>query len=341
MVAGVVAERDSAVKAVEKDAAPQLSAADSALAANNSTFVSEVLNASALDSLASQAPAGSVLQAKIVKASKNLKNLMPRTPRLRENALLQSLGLERSYLTGDDVGVAVIDSGIDNSGARFTIVGRYDFTATGRHRELERRVRPRHPRGRPDRRQRHRHRRREPRRGAGRPLHRPQGPRPLRRRLHERRRAGGRVRHRQPHAPRHRHHQPLARSSDLRAGRQRSAGARRRESRRRGHRRRGLGRQLRPQSGDRRGRLRGCDVARQRALGDHGRGAQHEGHGDPERRRSGEVQLARTDVVRRLRQARRRRSRQPARLRHGEEQHAVHPAPRQPDCREFAGSRTS
>ena len=45
--------------------------------------------------------------------------------------LLQSLGLERSYLTGAEVGVAVIDSGIDNARGRFNVVHRYDFTATG------------------------------------------------------------------------------------------------------------------------------------------------------------------------------------------------------------------
>ena len=72
-------------------------------------------------------------------------------------------------------------------------------------------------------------------------------------------------------ALRHRHHQPVARTSDLRAGGDRSAraGGRARHARR--HHRRRRRRQPRQESEDRPSRLRRHHVARQRAVGDHRR----------------------------------------------------------------------
>ena len=70
---------------------------------------------------------------------------------------------------------------------------------------------------------------------------------------------------------RHRHHQPLARPPDLRAGRHRPAGAGRRSGRARRHRRRGLGRQRRRQPDDRPVGYGGHHLAGQRAVGHHRR----------------------------------------------------------------------
>ena len=125
-------ERDDAVRKVRHLAAPDLSAAGEALADNDAAFVEEMLAATAaLDNLAGRAPSGSPLQKLISDTAKKARERLARTPRRREQMLLQSLGLERSYLTGASVGVAVIDSGIDNAGGRFNVVHRYDFTATG------------------------------------------------------------------------------------------------------------------------------------------------------------------------------------------------------------------
>ena len=125
-------ERDEAVKNLRHAAAPGLSKTSQALADNDSTFVKEMLAATdALDNLAGKAPSGSPLQELISHTAKKARERLSRTPRRREQMLLQSLGLERSYLTGAEVGVAVIDSGIDNARGRFNVVHRYDFTATG------------------------------------------------------------------------------------------------------------------------------------------------------------------------------------------------------------------
>ena len=67
-------------------------------------------------------------------------------------------------------------------------------------------------------------------------LRRSQGSRSERRRPHERRHSRHRVRHREQDQVRHRHHQPLARPSDLRTGGDRPAGAGGRE----GHRKAGI-----------------------------------------------------------------------------------------------------
>jgi len=52
---------------------------------------------------------------------------MVRTPYLRDNALLGSLGLTRSIMTGYDVGVAVLDSGITPDG-NISVDAAFDFT---------------------------------------------------------------------------------------------------------------------------------------------------------------------------------------------------------------------
>ena len=95
------------------------------------------------------------------------------------------------------------------------------------------------------------------------------------RRLHERRHRRDRLRHRQQGGARHRRHQPVARPPDLRARRDRPAGAGGGAAVARRHRRRGVGRQHRHQPDDRRDRLRRHHLARQRAVGDHGRLGAH------------------------------------------------------------------
>ena len=108
---------------------------------------------------------------------------------------------------------------------------------------------------------------------------------------------------------RHPHHQPVARTSDFRAGVERSArpGRRARGARRRDRRRRR--RQLRQESRDRSSRLRRHHVTRQCALGDYRRRGQDARHRRAQRRPHRRLQFVGPDVVRRIRQTRRRRAR--------------------------------
>ena len=91
----------------------------------------------------------------------------------------------------------------------------------------------------------------------------------------------------------------------------------------RGNRRRHVGRQLRSQSGDRPSGIRRHRVARQRALGDHRRRRHDVRHEHSQRRSRREVQLARTLVVRRHRKARSRRAWTRPRVGRGAQQHAL------------------
>ena len=81
--------------------------------------------------------------------AKALQKQISKTPMLRENALLASLGLTRSTLTGYKVGVAVIDSGITPSRQRAGLQGLRLHARHGRP-PAGGRLRPRHPRRRPD-----------------------------------------------------------------------------------------------------------------------------------------------------------------------------------------------
>ena len=155
------------------------------------------------------------------------------------------------------------------------------------HREPEpaedhglRRLRTRHARREPHCQFRQGHGQPVPRRRARREADWTQGPRQRRRRLCQPGDCRHRFRDPQQGHPEDRHPQPVARSSDLRASRDRPAGAGRRA--RRGQRpvRGRVGRQPRRQPGDRAGRLRRHHLARQRPVGPHRRQRGHQGHAD-------------------------------------------------------------
>ena len=101
------------------------------------------------------------------------------------------------------------------------------------------------------------------------------------------------------HGPRSdRHHQPLARPPDLRAGGDRSARAGRRSGVARRHRRRRLGGQLRGEPGDRRCGLRRHHLARAtRRRPSRWAPPRHDGHDDARSTTGRDIQLARTDMV--------------------------------------------
>ena len=127
-------------------------------------------------------------------------------------------------------------------------------------------------------------------------------------RLHERRHRRHRLDDRQRAPIRHPRDQSLARPSDRRTGRDRSAVPRRRARGRVRPRRRRVRRQLWP-DGDRHASARRHHLARQLAVCDHGRRARHDRHARSRRRSRRPLQLARSDEVRLRGQAGRRRAR--------------------------------
>ena len=154
-----------------------------------------------------------------------------RARRFRPSTLRDTLGLphyaalDSSVPTGaSGVGVAVIDSGIEPS-ANFhgRIRAFYDFTRGRPRRAALRRLRPRHAHRRPDRQLRPAVELRVPGRGARRAVRRLEGARQDGRRQDERRHQGDRVRDCEPRAAERPGDQPVARPSDLRAGRGRPA----------------------------------------------------------------------------------------------------------------------
>ena len=136
------------------------------------------------------------------------------------------LGSVLSASFGYGVTVALIDSGIYPS-RRSTGASRRSTTspAARPRRSAVRRLRSRHACRRPDRRPAGAADVAIPRRRAGRAARRPEGARQNGARPHERRHPRDRVRDRQQEQARHRHHQPVARPPDFRAGRDRPAGA--------------------------------------------------------------------------------------------------------------------
>ena len=106
----------------------------------------------------------------------------------------------------------------------------------------------------------------------------------------------------EPRPLQHPRHQPVARSSGDGAGRDRSAVRGGRAGRRGRHRRRRRGRQRRRRR-RRHEDSRRHQLARQFAVGDHRRLAQHLGHGAARRRHGHHLQLARSGALRRRREA--------------------------------------
>ena len=161
----------------------------------------------------------------------------------------------------------------------------------------------------------------------GAPHHRAARARQQRRRLHQQRHQGGRVRGGQPHQPGHPRHQPVARPPDLRAGGERPAGAGGRIRGPRRHRGRGLGGQQRAgrrtawsaTPASRRPATRRRRSPSARSITRTRRVAA--------RRHGGAVQLARPDLVRRLRQARHPRAGPPCRRAGPVDREAVSAAP--------------
>ena len=128
VVDGVEAERATLVKGLQREADKALVPLNTSLAANEQANVSEVIAKSGrIRDMAAKAPAA---LKKLLRATALAFEVdFAKTPRLRENDLIQSLGLERSILTGYDVGVAVIDSGVRNDGGELKVVHRYNFSA--------------------------------------------------------------------------------------------------------------------------------------------------------------------------------------------------------------------
>ena len=224
---------------------------------------------------------------------------------LRSTLALDSAtsGTATTTRTGAGVTVAVIDSGmLLDGGCRRP--GQDDARLHHRQRQsagsvAARRLRARHACGGPDRQQPGRRSRASPRACRTSAC----ACSTARRRQHQPRDQGPAVGRGQQGHLRHRRHQPVAGPSDLRTGGDRPAGAGGGSGGARRHRRGLVGRQLRART---RSRARSATPASARPatrLGHHGRRPAHAGHGPPVRRPGGRVQLARADVVRRLREA--------------------------------------
>ena len=220
--------------------------------------------------------------------------------------------LSQPGLSGSGIGVAVIDSGIADHAALDGSRRRKGQPRLARARCLGRSVRTRHTRRGHHRRQRLRGDARDDgvcgrERAGGQPGGRA---RPWQQwlGLYERRHRRHRLDDRQRAPIRHPRDQSLARPSDRRTGRDRSAVPRRRARGRVRARRRRVRGQPWP-DGDRHASARRHHVARQLAVCDYGRCARHERHDRSRRRSRRPIQLARSDEVRLRGQARRRRAR--------------------------------
>ena len=115
------------VDLIEKSHGEVIKATLKQLVANRKTFIEELkARSDELKALAETAPEVEVRPGKKLKnlmtdAAKFLEKQAARTAYLRKNTLFQSLGLERSLFTGFDVGVAVIDSGIEKAGHDYKV----------------------------------------------------------------------------------------------------------------------------------------------------------------------------------------------------------------------------
>ncbi len=134
-LADIAKQQAKALKDLEKELNSQLGDLDEALDANRKTFTNQIRQAAKdlakrAETIEPQLEVSGKNAVKLIEdAAKALDKQLKKTPLLRENALLGSLGMTHSFLTGYDVGVAVIDSGITPSD-NIEVEEAFDFTGT-------------------------------------------------------------------------------------------------------------------------------------------------------------------------------------------------------------------
>ena len=122
-----------ALETLDHTTKDQLNAVDDLLEANRKAFIAQIkADSASLKAIArtvgDRAPEDvQAVAKKMSDASTKFQEQISRTPYIRDNKLLASLGLTRSTLTGYEVGVAVVDSGITPDG-NISVDAAFDFT---------------------------------------------------------------------------------------------------------------------------------------------------------------------------------------------------------------------
>jgi serine protease AprX len=126
-------ERDAMLDSIKSAADKMIVDTDRALAQNRAAFVAGIQAAAdSMENIGRQALAAdptNLAAKQVLAGAQQVESQITRTPFVRDNSLLASLGLTRTTLSGYDVGVAVIDSGIQPD-ANIKVNKAYNFTSS-------------------------------------------------------------------------------------------------------------------------------------------------------------------------------------------------------------------